>query len=70
MRHRTMTSTQRILTRKEAARHLGVSIATFDRLHYAGQIHAVHLAKRRVGFTEEEIERYIREHTDPLYRAC
>jgi predicted site-specific integrase-resolvase len=60
----------RLLTREKAAKWLGVSIATFDRLRYAGQIHAVHLTSRRVGFTVEELERFVREHTESLYQAC
>ena len=64
LEHMAMTDAQRLLTREEAAQRLRVSIATFDRLRYAGLIRAVHLAPKRVGFTEEELDRYIREHMD------
>lgn len=53
-----------LLTREEAAKRLRVSIATFDRLRYAGLIHAVHMGARRVGFTEEELQKFIRDHTE------
>lgn len=54
----------RLLTRQEAAQRLGVSPATFDRLRQAGEIHTVHVGVRRVGFTEEELQKFIREHTE------
>lgn len=46
-------------TRKQAARKLGMGIATFDRLRYAGKIEEVRYSPHKIRFTDEALTRYL-----------
>lgn len=65
-----------LLTKKEAAAKLRVSVTSLDRFRQRGEIRDVEYGSRHPGpgrrmvfFTEEEVERFIREHTASESRA-
>lgn len=51
---------QKMYTREEAAGMLGLSLRTFDRLRYAGEIEEIRLSPHKVRFTEEMLQARIR----------
>lgn len=51
----------RLLNREDAAKRLGISVTTLDRLRYAGLIHDTHVSRRRVMIEETELKRYLTE---------
>jgi excisionase family DNA binding protein len=52
---------ERILTQREVAERLRVSLATVRRRCAAGELKVVRLSPRRVGILASEEERYLRE---------
>lgn len=49
-----------VLTRRQAAAHLGISVATLDRLTKAGHIRAAKLGTRTVRYTVEDLNHALR----------
>jgi excisionase family DNA binding protein len=57
-----MDGKNRILTKKEAARRLGVSERTLDRMCSTdGGLRKIQLSPRRVGFGEQNVDSYIEQ---------
>jgi excisionase family DNA binding protein len=54
-----------ILTQREIAQRLRVSLDTVRRLCAAGELRVVRVSPRRIGILASEEERYLREHQGP-----
>lgn len=61
----TESPIEKLYTREEAAALLEMSLATFDRLRYAGRIEEIHLAPHKIRFTERALRQYITSATRP-----
>lgn len=53
-----------LLTREETAKRLRISLKALDRLRQKKLIQETRPTPRRVRFTTEAIEQYVRDHTD------
>lgn len=56
---------EKMYTREEAARKLGMAIATFDRLRYAGKIEEIHVSPHKIRFTDEALDQYLAAQIKP-----
>ena len=52
-----------VITRKEAAKILGVSVTTLQRLEKAGELQPIYVTERIIGYRESAIRRRIYENT-------
>lgn len=61
----TSLDIEKMYTRESAARKLGMALATFDRLRYAGKIEEIHVSPHKIRFTEEALDHYLTGQTKP-----
>jgi excisionase family DNA binding protein len=57
------TTTETLITKREAAGRLGVSTRTLEGLMRDRAIRFVRIAKRRIGFRPSDVERFIESRT-------
>ena len=56
-----MPTETKIISREEAARRIGLSMKTLDRLCVTRALTKIRISERRVGFLESEIDRFLAE---------
>ena len=61
----TTMSENNILSPKQAAKSLTISMTTFWRLTKAGKINTVKVSSKRLGIYQSEIDRYLNELNNP-----
>ena len=57
------TTTENLISKREAAERLGVSIRTLENLMAARALSFVRVAKRRIGFRPADVEQFIEART-------